>query len=359
MKVSVLTRTFNHERFISQCIESALMQETTLPYEIVVADDASTDGTPSIVRDYASRFPGRVIPILRTRNLGGVENFVSAYHACRGDFVAFLEGDDYWTSPDKLEKQVRYLMERPDCSMCAHAMTVVYADEEREPVDAHPFHKDTATLEELLENDFVYTSAAMLRREIFTDFAPWVYESDVEDFPLWVIAAGRGLIGYLDELLGCYRVHKDGIWSRLDPVRQVEKTIWVYDKINADLNFDYDPILRRMLARFRSQLVCERAGVAPDAVVMVVSEGDSQLLNLYRPAWHFPRKDDGAPGESLADGQEAIGHLEKLRVQGGRYLLVPAVAKDWLARYPAFVRHLEANYQTVWSDEDGMLFDVR
>src|SRR5581483_2593926 len=165
-------------------------------------------------------------------------------------FVALLEGDDYWTTPDKLEKQVRFLRERPECSMCAHAMTVVYADEAHEPVDAHPFHKETATLEELLENDFIYTSAAMLRREIFADFAPWVYESDVEDFPLWVIAAQAGLIGYIDEVLGSYRIHKDGIWSRLDPARQVEKSIWVYEKINAELNFEYDAILARMLGRF-------------------------------------------------------------------------------------------------------------
>jgi hypothetical protein len=113
-----------------------------------------------------------------------------------------------------------------------------------------------------------------------------------------------------------------------------------------------------MLARFRCQLLCERAYVPEDAVVVVVSGGDSQLLNLYRPAWHFPRAADGGPGEALVDGEEAIAHLEELRTEGARFLLVPAISAEWLARYSALREHLDARYKQVWNDKSGLLFEL-
>jgi glycosyltransferase involved in cell wall biosynthesis len=359
MKVSVLTRTYNQERFISQTIESALMQKTNFQYEIVVADDFSTDGTRSIVQDYADRYPEKIRPLLNPHNLGGVENFVNAYHNCTGEFVALLEGDDYWTSPLKLTKQLMFLDEHTECSMCTHASTEVYEDDDRESISyISPDQKEISTLEDLLLNDFVYTSAAMLRREVFSEFPAWVYESDIEDFPLWVIAAQRGMIGYIREVLGCYRVHKDGIWSRLDAARQVEKSIWVYENVNAELGFEYGSVLQRTLARFRNQLICERAKVPSDAAVMVVSGGDPELLKLYRPAWHFPQAPDGGPGEPLGDSSEAIAQLEELRAKGGRFLLVPSMSFAWFAHYPAFAEHLEVQHTKAWSDEHGVLFDL-
>ena len=126
MNVSVLIITYNHARVIADAIDSALGQVTSFPYEIVVSEDCSTDGTREIVEQYERRHPEHIHVLYSARNLGGTENFVDAYRVCRGEYVALLEGDDYWTSPSKLEKQVAFLSRRPECSMCVHPVTEVH-----------------------------------------------------------------------------------------------------------------------------------------------------------------------------------------------------------------------------------------
>ena len=97
IKVSVCMITYNHERFIAQAIESVLMQETDFRVELVIGEDCSTDGTRAIVREFGERFPERIRLLLPEHNLGMMPNFVATLSACRGQYVALLEGDDYWT----------------------------------------------------------------------------------------------------------------------------------------------------------------------------------------------------------------------------------------------------------------------
>ena len=105
IKVSVCMITYNHERFIAQAVESALMQETDFDYEIVIGEDCSTDGTRQVLLDLHDRHPDRIRLLLREKNIGASHNFVGTLEACRGEYVAFLDGDDYWTCPNKLQKQ--------------------------------------------------------------------------------------------------------------------------------------------------------------------------------------------------------------------------------------------------------------
>src|SRR5918994_3606750 len=104
MKVSALIITYDHERYIADAIDGALRQETNFDYEIVISEDCSTDETRAIVREYAADHP-RIRARYSPRNLGAAQNFVHGYRACRGEYIAVLEGDDYWTSPKKLQKQ--------------------------------------------------------------------------------------------------------------------------------------------------------------------------------------------------------------------------------------------------------------
>src|SRR5579864_5044611 len=106
MKLSVMMITYNHERFIAQALDSILAQQVNFDYEIVVGEDCSADGTRAILMDFHRRYPSRIVPFLRDRNMGAMPNFESTLRACRGQYLALLEGDDYWTSPDKLQRQV-------------------------------------------------------------------------------------------------------------------------------------------------------------------------------------------------------------------------------------------------------------
>ncbi|NJN64554.1 MAG: glycosyltransferase, partial [Acidobacteria bacterium] len=120
MKASVLIKTFNHERFVETTLASVLMQRTGFEWEIVVSDDASSDGTAAALRRIAAANPTRVRVIERSTNLGPVRNFIETLGACRGEYVALLDGDDYWTARDKLASQVAWLDERREYGASTH-----------------------------------------------------------------------------------------------------------------------------------------------------------------------------------------------------------------------------------------------
>src|SRR5262245_39083235 len=109
MKLSVLLMTYNHAPFVEQAVRSVLSQRTTFPFDVVVAEDCSTDDTGRIVSRFETQHPGRVRVLRRGKNLGIQANFIDAYAHCRGEYVATLDGDDYWTAPDKLQRQVDFL----------------------------------------------------------------------------------------------------------------------------------------------------------------------------------------------------------------------------------------------------------
>lgn len=209
-KVSVVTITYNHEAFISQALDSILSQQTDFAVEVVVADDASTDSTSDIVRDYAARHPDRVVPLVRPANLGIHANFVDALCASRGEYVALCEGDDYWTDPLKLQKQADLLDAKPEVSLCAHPVVRMWEDGE-EPDVVWPDEQERADLryEALLRGNFVPTNSTLSRRledySTIPDIMPL-------DWYLHLRHARGSEIAMLDETMGVYRRHAGGAW---------------------------------------------------------------------------------------------------------------------------------------------------
>ena len=118
--LSVITIAYNHEHYIRRCIESVLMQQVNFPIEFIIADDCSTDGTRAICEEYAAKYPGIIRLISSDHNVGAVENEQRAFLAAKGKYIATCEGDDYWTDPLKLQKQVDFLESHPDYSVCFH-----------------------------------------------------------------------------------------------------------------------------------------------------------------------------------------------------------------------------------------------
>ena len=130
MKVSVTIITYNQSRFIRKAIDSALAQQTTFPFEILVGDDCSTDDTPEIIKQYEQQYPGKVIGVLQTHNLGqnGLLNCLETLKRTRGEYYAIIDGDDYWTDPLKLQKQVDYLEAHPTYSAVFSNALITYED---------------------------------------------------------------------------------------------------------------------------------------------------------------------------------------------------------------------------------------
>ncbi len=137
-KVSICCMTFNHENFIRETLDGFVMQKTDFPFEVIIHDDVSTDKTAEIIREYEEEYPDIIKPIYQTEKRFGKKPILEdlMFPLVRGKYVATCEGDDYWTSPLKLQKQVDFLDANPDFSVCFHPVTVIYEDK---PTESHIF----------------------------------------------------------------------------------------------------------------------------------------------------------------------------------------------------------------------------
>jgi len=216
VKVSVCMLTYNHEPFIAQAIESVLMQRTRFLYELVIGEDCSTDGTREIVRRYAEKHPDIIRPLFREQNLGGHRNFVDTLAHCRGEYVALLEGDDYWTDPYKLQKQAEFLDEHPEYVLvCGNALTI-REDEGYQVLRVAknaPSSFDFGTRELMMFDYPCITLTVMFRNSL-------VYERDLPQIYYWGVGGDRrlflllslrGKCRYVNDVLGVYRTHSGGV----------------------------------------------------------------------------------------------------------------------------------------------------
>jgi glycosyltransferase involved in cell wall biosynthesis len=248
MKLSVAMITYNHERYIGQAIESVLCQKVNFEYEIVIGEDRSTDGTRAIVQDCQRRYPDRIFPLFREGNVGAMQNFAETIAACRGEYVAFLEGDDYWTSADKVQRQVDFLDAHPDCAIACHR--VLYLDEAA--AEKHDLRSDvrprrppgTYTLEDLLRDNFVMTCSTVLKRDLLGPFPGWLFDMKMGDWPLFAIVASHGKIALMDETMATYRVHPGGIWSSLPRATQLQEVVRMLTALDKELGYRHTKAIR-------------------------------------------------------------------------------------------------------------------
>lgn len=222
--VSVGILTFRHVDTIRQCVESVLSQVTAFPFEIIIADDKSEDGTVELIQELQQKFPDRIRLLLGRENLGqhtgnGRLNLIRLWRASRGKYFHLLEGDDWWTSPDKLAKQVALMEKHPECTLCWHRGEVVY--DEEVPPEARILEGvvPPEDYEEVNEGSVLFwsnrclTSSVLYRRGIVEDFPEDFLNIRIGDWPLQVLHAREGKVGFIDEKLSAYRCHAAGIWS--------------------------------------------------------------------------------------------------------------------------------------------------
>jgi glycosyltransferase involved in cell wall biosynthesis len=166
--------TYNHEKFISQALESVLMQETNFEYEILISEDCSTDGTREIVLDFQKAHPEKVRLLLSRANIHSNEIVVRGIQAARGQYIALLDGDDYWTSREKLQKQADFLDHHPDCSLCFHNARIFHEAEGRYGRNwTPPDQKEMSTLQDIWMGNFIATCSTMFRRGVIGEIPGW------------------------------------------------------------------------------------------------------------------------------------------------------------------------------------------
>ena len=250
MKVSVCMITFNQEAYIAQAIESVMMQETNFDYELVIGEDYSTDRTREICVEYGKKYPNKIRLILNERNLGPKANFIQTWFMCNGQYIAILEGDDYWVASRKLQKQVDFLDSHPDYSIC-FTRTVCYDEDTGKEVSSLPperYQKETLTIEELLGCNFIPDCSVMYRKGLFKDFPNWYYSIEIGDWPIHLMNAKHGKIAYLDEAMATYRIHSTSYSANKNVVDQLHMTIEVYELISPYLDYKYASLIRELIS---------------------------------------------------------------------------------------------------------------
>ena len=220
--VSVSIVTFQQAQYIRQALDSVLMQQVDFPIEICLGEDGSTDGTREICLEYASKHPDKMRLFLRDRanparqkyRIPFMHNSIQILKACRGEYISFLDGDDYWTDALKLQKQVDFLATHPDCSVCFHRVPVVRDTESASRYTIGPSEvKPLYDFWELLGSFAVQTGSTVFRNGLIDELPNWFYTLPMGDWPYLFLLSEKGNIGYIDEAMSVYRSHEHGAWS--------------------------------------------------------------------------------------------------------------------------------------------------
>jgi glycosyltransferase involved in cell wall biosynthesis len=266
MKVSVCVLTYNHENYIAQMLEGALMQQTDFEFEIVIGDDASTDATQDIIREYDRKRPGIIRAFLHSENQGpseprefaGRNNVLQLIKACKGEFVAMCEGDDFWTDPLKLQKQVDYLEQNPEISICHHNMMVIYEDGSPEHFFNNPDQKAISTIEDILEDKWFFATASWMYRNYFlnNDFAEWHSKAAAGDWAIMIQLAAQGKIGYLADVMGVYRKHSAGLSNvhSQTNLKFLKNRKEMFENVDKWLAYKYHNTAQATISRYEQEL---------------------------------------------------------------------------------------------------------
>ncbi len=219
--VSVKMITYNHAPFIAQAIEGVLQQKTNFPFELVIGEDCSTDGTREIVHEYQTKYPGIIRVITSDKNVGMKTNGLRTLKACRGKYIAFCEGDDYWQSPHKLQKQVDYLEDNRDCGLVYSSYDVYHVTDKKTIKDFIKHRKwempKAPTLADIVEGNGglshgILTCTIMIRRTLYEEIIaldPYLHQSDhflMGDTQLWAEIATKAQLHYIPESLATHNI---------------------------------------------------------------------------------------------------------------------------------------------------------
>jgi glycosyltransferase involved in cell wall biosynthesis len=245
--VSICVQTYNHKDYIKQCLDGILMQQTTFPFEIILGEDESNDGTREICIPYANKYPDKIKLFLRSRkdviyingNPTGRYNFIENLKACQGKYIALCDGDDYWTDPLKLQKQVDFLEAHNKFDIVFTNGKVVYSgndisphliycnnDTEQKGYQSFKIPDDITDVHILAKGNFIHTAGVVFRNQFLNNSLPnYMTEVTIGDWPLYMSIAKESYIKYFNDDTFCYRIHSRGIYSEKSNISKTKMSL--------------------------------------------------------------------------------------------------------------------------------------
>lgn len=288
--VSIRCLVYNHEPYLRQCLDGFVMQKTNFKFEAIVHDDVSTDNSAEIIREYAAKYPEIIKPIYETENQfsrGGDYLDKIVNNACRGKYIAICEGDDYWIDPYKLQKQVD-LLENSNFSICTHGYIIKYSNDTlfnsvikkyfcrhnrnpfciKEYANVYKFNRD-----DNLRYWITQPLSVLFKRELL-DNNPYVSCKLYRDIHMFyhILSHGDGL--YIDEMMGVYNKHENGVFSGISKHRQYEINACIYKEL-----FEYNRTDLLLLKNYFLCLLitCSFSSMVPNLKKIFCSELSLQV----------------------------------------------------------------------------------
>ncbi|MBX7140206.1 MAG: glycosyltransferase [Chitinophagales bacterium] len=251
MKISICVTTYNVAPYIRQCLDSVLMQKLDIPYKIIVVDDCSTDETASILKEYGARFPAVFQLHFNEANLRSCRNSLKAWSLADSDFISILDGDDYWTDKDKLQKQVNALKENQHAVMCHHDGYIEDATGKRKRFNRldRPAEYE---IDLLLTDTNIWNSSVVYRNVLHGQYPDWMNNLIHHDHTLHLLHALHGSILYIDEPLGIYRIHETNTSKKWigDRATEFSRTaIYACNRLKKEMPRKYHAVINLGAAR--------------------------------------------------------------------------------------------------------------
>ena len=258
--VSICCITYNHAPYIRSALDGFLMQETDFAYEILIHDDASTDGTADIIREYTARYPDIIKPILREENQysKGISNIsIFNFPRARGEFIAMCEGDDYWTDPHKLRKQVDFLRAHPDCSLCFHSSKIISVDGSMAEGMMRPYRESRKVEPEaIVDKSTGYPTASLVFPARIVKTLPDYYlHCPVGDIPMQLMKQGdyeNKQKRYYEQMKEMYETFDRSTFGRFhNEAMSAAKRIYFLTQVNTK---HYDQVRKKEYRRYYREL---------------------------------------------------------------------------------------------------------
>lgn len=237
--------TYNHEKYIADALNSIIEQQTQFNFEVIIGEDCSIDKTKQIIEGFCKKYPGRFSPIYHPKNMGVKFNIESVLRACKGKYIAILEGDDYWSSPEKLQEQVDFLENNTDYTSCFHNVKIIHDINSDKKYDFCKFKSNQSfSFSDLLYSNFIPTCSIVFRNSITEEFLLKLRNIMAGDWYLHLYNSELGNTYYINKFMAVYRAHANGQWAGLSQTEAAKFKINALFDIDRAFEFKYTNKIR-------------------------------------------------------------------------------------------------------------------
>lgn len=293
--VSVCTITYNHEKYISKAINSFLMQETNFPFEVVIGEDCSLDKTRKIIEEYVEKYPNIIRLIISKANVGMQKNVKRSMEACKGEYIAFCEGDDYWTDEKKLQLQLYEMKKYPEIYISFHPTYELMNGKNRDVLSQHSKENKIFTTSEVILGDggFMPTNSIIVKKEIVDNLPTWFHtDAPVGDYFIQIFGTNKAGALYINRIMGIYRIQHEGSWSHHikknedNKIFFIEKMKKVMKYLDRDLDYKYSNQIKQYIKKITWNIILNR-NISIQSKKIFFNKNRAIFSNKQKLLWYF------------------------------------------------------------------------